>query len=190
MTIDPNDHLGLVYQAATDYAGRTGIERDDLVGEGTIGLMAACEGFKPELGYQFSTYATLAIRRHMMKYIRRYYFGQFVKNKTIMRVRMIGVEKKHLDQLAVTYDEPDLDPSSDRRITDDILSKANDLQREVLHLTARGLRGRQIDRSIGFSDTTRIASKTVNEIRTGRLGNNSRRQLPTTAARTPATLFD
>ena len=190
MTIDPCDHLGLVYQAATDYSNRTGIDRDDLVGEGTIGLMAACEGFKPELGYQFSTYAVFAIRRHMVRYIRKYHFGQCTKGKNRVRIKMVGVEKKHLDQLAVTYDEPDLDPSSDRRITDDILSKANDLQREVLHLTARGLRGRQIDRSIGFSDTTRIASKTVNEIRTGRLGNNSRRQLPTAQARTPATLFD
>src|SRR3970282_2127903 len=32
--------------------------REDLLQEGTIGLLSAIEGFKPELGYKFSTYST------------------------------------------------------------------------------------------------------------------------------------
>lgn len=43
--------------------------RDDLVQEGTLGLISATEGYKPELGYQFSTFAFWWIRQAINNYI-------------------------------------------------------------------------------------------------------------------------
>jgi RNA polymerase sigma factor for flagellar operon FliA len=57
-------YLGLVYHAAHQIAERSGhhMERDDLVGAGTLGLVMAVEGFDPSRGLAFSTYAVPRIR--------------------------------------------------------------------------------------------------------------------------------
>lgn len=54
------NNLGLVHSCANKFKGR-GIEYDDLFGAGCIGLIKAADGFEPELGYAFSTYAVPAI---------------------------------------------------------------------------------------------------------------------------------
>ncbi len=57
---------GLVYKVAARYASagkERGIDYDDLVQEGSIGLMRAVSKFKPELGYKFSTMAIWWIRQ-------------------------------------------------------------------------------------------------------------------------------
>ncbi|OJW27572.1 MAG: hypothetical protein BGO49_25200 [Planctomycetales bacterium 71-10] len=55
-------NLGLVYRTADRYLNR-GLDRDDLVSEGVIGLMKAVGRFDPALGFRFSTYATYWIRQ-------------------------------------------------------------------------------------------------------------------------------
>jgi RNA polymerase primary sigma factor len=42
--------------------------REDLLQEGLIGLISAVEGFRPELGFQFSTYASWWIRQAINNY--------------------------------------------------------------------------------------------------------------------------
>lgn len=54
--IDPLKHQGLVYTIALKYRGR-GLDLDDLVQEGQLGLIRACERFDPARGCKFSTYA-------------------------------------------------------------------------------------------------------------------------------------
>lgn len=64
------DHLGLVYTIANAYArGDRASERDDLVQEGTIGLMQAVEKFDPARGVKFSTYAAWWINAAMLIYL-------------------------------------------------------------------------------------------------------------------------
>lgn len=49
-------NLGLVVTIARRFLGR-GMDLDDLVGEGNIGLVRAADGFDPGFGTRFSTYA-------------------------------------------------------------------------------------------------------------------------------------
>ncbi len=54
------NNMGLVYACANRFRGR-GVEFDDLVQSGCIGLLKAAQGFDETRGFMFSTYAVPAI---------------------------------------------------------------------------------------------------------------------------------
>jgi RNA polymerase primary sigma factor len=58
-------NLGLVYSIARGYTGR-GVSFDDLVQEGTVGLVRAVEKFDHRRGVRFSTYAVTWIRHALI----------------------------------------------------------------------------------------------------------------------------
>ena len=62
-------NLGLVRTIARDFRGR-GFTMDDLIGEGSLGLIRAADHFDPRFGTRFSTYTNHwikeAIRRSLM----------------------------------------------------------------------------------------------------------------------------
>lgn len=63
------DNLGLVHACAKRFLGR-GIEYDDLFQAGCVGLVKAVDGFEPERGLCFSTYAVpliLGEMRHLFR---------------------------------------------------------------------------------------------------------------------------
>lgn len=62
-------NLGLVHSCARRFIGR-GIEYEELVQAGSIGLIKACKGFEPERGLQFSTYAVPVILGEIKKLFR------------------------------------------------------------------------------------------------------------------------
>ena len=53
-------NIGLVHACANRFRGK-GTEYDDLFQAGCVGLIKAADGFKPELGFAFSTYAVPVI---------------------------------------------------------------------------------------------------------------------------------
>lgn len=63
------DNMGLVYSCANRFRGR-GIEFDDLVQSGCIGLIKAVQGFDETKGFKFSTYAVPAIIGEMKRLFR------------------------------------------------------------------------------------------------------------------------
>jgi RNA polymerase sigma factor (sigma-70 family) len=62
------DNLGLVYHAGAPFMNQ-GIERDDIIGEGMIGLVYAAKRFDPKKGFEFSTYACWCIQGAIKKAI-------------------------------------------------------------------------------------------------------------------------
>lgn len=63
------ENLGLVHACAKRFVGR-GIEYDDLFQAGCVGLVKAADGFEPERGLCFSTYAVpliLGEMRHLFR---------------------------------------------------------------------------------------------------------------------------
>ncbi|CAM9416394.1 unnamed protein product [Ectocarpus sp. 13 AM-2016] len=58
-------NLRLVVSMARGYRGR-GLAFPDLIQEGTMGLVKACEKFNPEMGFQFYTYAQWWIKKSIL----------------------------------------------------------------------------------------------------------------------------
>ena len=63
------ENTGLVWSIARRYFGR-GVEPDDLYQLGCIGFLKAVQGFDPEYGTQFSTYAVPKIAGEIRRFLR------------------------------------------------------------------------------------------------------------------------
>ncbi len=63
------DNLGLVRFVCRKFRNR-GLDMEDIFQAGCLGLCKAAEGFKEELGFQFSTYAVPLILGEIQRYIR------------------------------------------------------------------------------------------------------------------------
>jgi len=60
-----SEYKALVYSLAHHYKNR-GLALDDLLQEGMIGLLEACQRFDNQQNVQFSTYATYWIKKYML----------------------------------------------------------------------------------------------------------------------------
>ncbi len=63
-------NLRLVVRIARGYAGK-GLSLEDLIAEGNIGLLRAVEGFDPEMGIRFCTYATYWVKQSIRCYLNK-----------------------------------------------------------------------------------------------------------------------
>jgi RNA polymerase sigma-32 factor len=64
-------HLRLVVAAAVSLKGY-GLPVADLIAEGNLGLLRALDGFDPERGLRFATYAQWWVRASMLEYVLRF----------------------------------------------------------------------------------------------------------------------
>lgn len=81
-------HLGLVHALAAKYVGR-GEPLDDLVQAGSIGLLHAIDGFDPEQGSEFGSYAVACILGAIRQHFREHTWAVNVSRQVKERIRAI-----------------------------------------------------------------------------------------------------
>lgn len=59
------EYKSLVHGIAAKYK-KSGLDKDDLVQEGMLGLLEACKRYEPDRNLQFSTYATYWIKKYIL----------------------------------------------------------------------------------------------------------------------------
>lgn len=109
----------------TKLAGLT-VTRDDLVQEGTLGLMSAVDGFDPSLGWQFSTYAAWWIRQSIKNHITE--SNSLIKTPTHIRAsanKLFGhmssqIHEENMEDTAAAYS-----PYSALSLRDDFEERLN-----------------------------------------------------------------
>jgi RNA polymerase sigma factor (sigma-70 family) len=63
------EYLPLIARAARNYSGSAGLQTEELVQEGVVGLLIALERYDPELGAPFWAYASWWVRRRMQRLV-------------------------------------------------------------------------------------------------------------------------
>jgi RNA polymerase primary sigma factor len=133
-------NLGLVHATARSYAGR-GVSYDDLVQEGTVGLVRAVEKFDYHRGFKFSTYAVFWIRRSM--------------TRAVSAERAIRIPESAAHQLAaIRGAEDELRRELSTPATDAAIAARTGLgPRTVTALRAAAQVTRSLDESVGDDGT-------------------------------------
>ena len=89
--------MGLVHSCAGKFKGK-GIEYDDLFQAGCVGLVKAADGFEPERGFAFSTYAVPVILGEIRRIFRdggTVKVGRMLKEKS----RLAMLERERLTRI-------------------------------------------------------------------------------------------
>lgn len=113
-----HENLSLVKRIAYHLIGKlpSGIESDDLIQAGMIGLLAAAKDYSPDRGASFSTYAGIRIRGAILDEIRHTNWSpRSVQKKAQMLSRAVhrveartghqATDKELADELGVSLDE-------------------------------------------------------------------------------------
>lgn len=140
MSVNPEEHLGLVYKAANRY-NASGWDYDDLVGYGMIGLVDAARKFNDSKGIKFSTYATHYIHGYIKRALN--FNGNSVgdhkmkiqgKTQTVTFIEDLLPED--MDELSLDVDGMKVDDFSEIAVgeiyLDDLLNNLNKIEKEVL----------------------------------------------------------
>ena len=91
------ENMGLVHSCAGKFKGK-GIEYDDLFQAGCVGLVKAADGFEPERGFAFSTYAVPVILGEIRRIFRdggTVKVGRMLKEKS----RLAMLERERLTRI-------------------------------------------------------------------------------------------
>ena len=145
-------------------------EYEDIAGAGMIGLVKAAKSFKPELGYQFSTYACRVIEVSIMEYVRRVGAGG---RKLPVKVWESGNSKVYCSSLNERVGGSDSDLTLGDLIddeqdftsanVDEFISNIDPINQKICKMKLAGFTQRQIANEIGFSQGH--ISRRINNIR-------------------------
>jgi len=143
-------NLRLVADTARGFAAR-GVEYFDLCQIGVVGLIRAIEKFNPDLGFQFSTYATWWLRQAMSRSVQDE--GRAIRIPVHMYEKAPWLQKEHAPH-SIPADTPaalrpmlSLDTLDERWMpaaTDDWMSRSDDaVQYSAVHTALDELTGRE-----------------------------------------------
>lgn len=104
------DNMGLVHACCKRFVGR-GIEYDDLFQAGCMGLIKATDGFEPERGLRFSTYAVPVILGEIRRLFRE---GGTVKVGRTLKELSMKVAREREALIAQEGREPTVGELADR----------------------------------------------------------------------------
>jgi RNA polymerase sigma-32 factor len=100
-------HLRLAVKVAKGYRGY-GLPVSEIISEGNVGLMQALNGFEPEKGFRFSTYAIWWIRAAIQDYILRSW--SLVKIGTTANQRRLFFKLRAAQRKISAFERGDLHP--------------------------------------------------------------------------------
>lgn len=157
------NNLGLVRYVAKQFASPN-VDFDDLVSEGTIGLIKAASSFDETKKVKFSTYSSQCIRNEILMYLRR-------ENKHLDVRSIDDILSKDKDGNTLVLSEIIADKSNyyEDRDTNEVLENAlnwilnlkDPKKRTVLLLKSAGVKQHKIGKDLGFSQSyiSRIEKK-------------------------------
>lgn len=107
-----NRNLRLVIKIASGYS-KCGLELDDMVSEGNIGLMEAAKRYDPNRGTKFSTYAAFWIRQKITRALCNH--GRLIR----LPVQLVQLQLKVLKYLE-EHEKLNNDAPTNQKIADDL----------------------------------------------------------------------
>lgn len=110
-----NSHLRLVVKVAMGYRGY-GLPVDELISQGSLGLMQAVERFDPYRGFRVATYAMWWIRAAIQEYI--VHSWSLVKMGTTSEQKKLFFNLRKLKRQIRALEDGDLEPENARQIAD------------------------------------------------------------------------
>lgn len=127
-----SDNLGLVHACANRFRGK-GIEYDDLFSAGCLGLVKAADGFRPELGFAFSTYAVPAVLGEIKRLFRD---GGAVKISRSLKERARAAARLREDMTTALNREPTLRELAEKMdVSEFEMAELMNLSQPVVSLT-------------------------------------------------------
>lgn len=145
----------------------TGIEDEDLISLAFVGLLKASKKFKPELGYEFLTYAKLVIKTEILQEVRRR------KQHPYPDISLNDVFDNNEGEYERGEKIPDKFCLEDKLFCADlkyeikkILEEKNELKRNVIQMFLQGKTQSDIGNKMGISQSyaSRILREFKNEI--------------------------
>lgn len=164
-------NVRLVVKLAVPYQGR-GIEADDLISIGSIGLIKAADTFNPDAGFRFSTYASRCILNEILMELRR------LKKVGPTPISLDAVMYESSDGSRLEYNgilrtDPDLvsqaiEQEADSAMLGECLGRLQGRQRDIIDMRygAHPRTQREISEQLGISQSyiSRIEKRAVGQL--------------------------
>lgn len=158
-------NMGLVYYIARSFQNSTGLEYDDLVQEGMVGLVKAARTFDESRGILFSTYAGRCIQNEILKYLRQ---QRKHRDKTVsMNILLHGQDKLKIEDFLGTSQNK-CENICNQELFRQGISVLNDRQKRIILLYyGLGYKQTELSKQFGISQAqiSRSIKKSLEKMR-------------------------